>query len=86
MNIKPLAVAACALLALRLVFAPSVSHGQAAAEDPLLAPLILELTKQQLQVAANQAKIDEKLAAIAEDVRLARIFVGRGGGAPAATK
>ena len=86
MNTKPLVVAACGFLALGLTLTPNLSHGQAAAEDPLLAPLIAEIAKQQAQVAANQVKIDEKLALIAENVRLARIFAGRGGGvaAPAA--
>ncbi len=39
-----------------------------------------ELTAQQVVATENQTKIDEKLAAIAEAVRLARIFVARGGG------
>jgi len=34
---------------------------------------------QQAEIAANQAKIDEKLAALAESVRTARIFASRGG-------
>jgi hypothetical protein len=34
---------------------------------------------QQAEIAANQAKIDEKLAALAEVVRTARIFASRGG-------
>ena len=34
---------------------------------------------QQAEIAANQAKIDEKLAALAETVRTARIFASRGG-------
>jgi len=34
---------------------------------------------QQAEIAANQAKIDEKLAALAEVVRMARIFASRGG-------
>jgi RsiW-degrading membrane proteinase PrsW (M82 family) len=65
---------------LALALGPRSSLGQAAADDALLAPLIEEIAKQQTQVVENQAKIDEKLAGIAEDLRLARIFVGRGGG------
>ncbi len=64
---------------------PSASQGQAGAEDPLLAPLVEEITKQQATIVDNQTKIEEKLAGIAEDLRVARIFVGRGGG-KAATK
>jgi cytochrome c-type biogenesis protein CcmH/NrfF len=37
------------------------------------------LRAQQAEIAANQAKIDEKLAALAEVVRTARIFASRGG-------
>jgi hypothetical protein len=59
---------------------PQPSLGQAAADDPVLAPLIEEITKQQVAIVENQTKIDEKLAVIAENIRLARIFVGRGGG------
>jgi hypothetical protein len=54
--------------------------GQAGGDDPLLAPLITELATQQAAVVENQGKIDAQLAVIAEDLRVARIFVGRGGG------
>ena len=49
-------------------------------DDPALTALLNDVTAQQATIAENQAKIDAKLAAIAENVRLARIFVGRGGG------
>ena len=42
--------------------------------------LITEVAAQQTTILENQSQIDEKLAAIGEDVRVARIFVGRGGG------
>jgi hypothetical protein len=80
MKIKPAlgftllaAIAACGL-------APSASHGEAATDDALLTPLIEEITKQQAAIVENQTKIDAKLAVIAEDMRVARIYVGRGGG------
>ena len=60
--------------------APRPSLGQAGGDDPLLAPLIEEITKQQATIVENQTQIDAKLAVIAEDLRVARIFVGRGGG------
>lgn len=65
------------------VVAPLPSSGQAGtveAADSAMAALVVELGTQQSQLEANQAKIDEKLAAIAEDVRQARLFVARGGG------
>ena len=60
--------------------APGPSLGQAGAEDPLLAPLVAEIVQQQAAIEDNQTKVEEKLAAIAEDIRVARIYVGRGGG------
>ncbi len=42
--------------------------------------LISELTAQQALLVANQARIDKELAAIKEDLRLARLFSARSGG------
>jgi hypothetical protein len=68
------------LVAAFLFTAPQDSTAQAAnTEDPALLPLILDAQKQQQAVVENQARIDAKLAAIAEDLRVARIFVSRGG-------
>ena len=43
-----------------------------------LTQLLNEVTAQQATIADNQAKIDAKLATIAENIRQARIFAGRG--------
>ena len=82
MNPKSLLVAALAGLAVASVLlAPPQSNGQAAAgDDPALLALVNDVTVQQAAFADNQAKIDAKLAAISENLRLARIYVGRGGG------
>jgi hypothetical protein len=45
-------------------------------EQQLLA-LIKEVQTQQAQIADNQAKIDAKLAEVAETIRVARLFVGK---------
>jgi hypothetical protein len=45
-------------------------------EDQLLA-LIKEVQAQQAQIADNQAKIDSKLAEVAESIRVARIYSKR---------
>jgi pyruvate/oxaloacetate carboxyltransferase len=50
-----------------------------ATSGPKVAALIAELQAQQKALAGNQSKIDEQIAAIAEDVRQARMFVSRGG-------
>jgi hypothetical protein len=42
--------------------------------------VVREVQAQQAVLADNQAKIDAKLAAIAEQLRVARIYSTRGGG------
>jgi hypothetical protein len=60
---------------------PQPSSGQSAdATDPAFVQLITEIAAQQTAIIENHAKLDEKIATITEDVRVARIFVGRGGG------
>ena len=54
--------------------APQQSSGQAE-----LAALIKEVRAQQAAMAANQAKINEKLANLTETIRVARILSSRGG-------
>jgi hypothetical protein len=43
-----------------------------------IAALTKELQSQQKSIAENQTKIDEKIAAIAEALRQAKIYAGRG--------
>lgn len=75
-----LAVGSMAFALLAVV--PTSSKGQAnAAEEALPNALLTELAAQQVVIDENQTKIEEKIAAIAEDIRQARIFVARGGGA-----
>jgi hypothetical protein len=72
-----------ALIAICLV---SFSAGISAAEPPKesdreqgqVAALAKEVQVQVTTMAENQKKIDEKTAAIAEALRLARIYSGRG--------
>lgn len=81
MNPKSLVipVLAAAILATAL-FLPTRSNGQAGVDDPALAILVTEVSTQQTTIIDNQAKIDAKLAKIAENLRLARIYAGRAGG------
>lgn len=79
-----LALLGCAILG-AAAFLPIPSSGQApaavaVAEDPQIELLVGEVAAQQKVIAANQAKIDAQVAAIAEEVRIARIFAGRAGG------
>jgi hypothetical protein len=59
---------------------PRSSLGQAGSDDALLSPLVEEIARQQATIVENQVQIDAKIAVIAENIRLARIFVSRGGG------
>ena len=81
MNPKPLVVGAvvaasvCGWLA-----SPNQSHAQNDNPNQALNTLFAEVAAQQIVIAENHTKIDEKLAAVAEEIRLARIYSGRGGG------
>jgi hypothetical protein len=46
-------------------------------DDKELLALVKEVQAQQLQIAANQTKIDSKLAELAESLRMARIYSSR---------
>jgi hypothetical protein len=61
------------------LLAASAIRGQApdASDEPRLLVLVKEVQAQQAQIADNQAKIDAKLAQIAETLRVARIFTAR---------
>ena len=70
-----------ALLFVATLFAVSSTVAQAPADtnqEPRLLALIREVQSQQAQLAENQAKIEEKLAAVSESVRTARIYAKRG--------
>ena len=58
-------------------FAPVHSGGQTG-EDIVLAQLVTDVSTQQQTIVDNQTKIDAKLATIGENLRLARIYAGRG--------
>jgi hypothetical protein len=72
-----LLLAFCAIIT--LVFsAPAQAPKHNPAQEELAA-LIKEVRAQQGAIAANQAKISEKLATLAESIRVARIYSSRGG-------
>ena len=78
LSMKPtLLFAFCALITL-VSSAPAQApqHNPAQAE---LAVLIKEVRAQQAAIAANQVKLNEKLATLAESIRVARIYSSRGG-------
>lgn len=74
-----LTFAGCAVLAAAAFF-PIESSGQATAEeDAQVQQALAEIAAQQTILTENQAKIDEKVALVAEEIRVARIFAGRAG-------
>src|SRR5207237_8544847 len=78
LSMKPtLLFAFCAIMTLGS-FAPAQAPQQAPAQLELAA-LIKEVRAQQAAMAATQVKIDEKLATLAESIRVARIYSSRGG-------
>jgi hypothetical protein len=60
---------------------PRESNGQAAAdEQQQITALVVEIAQQQTKLVENQKQLDDKLAAVAENLRLTKIYVSRGGG------
>jgi hypothetical protein len=82
MKPKPIALTLLGAIAFLASLAlPRESVGQAAAnEEAQIAQALVDVAAQQTVIAENQGKIDEKVAAIAEEIRVARIFAGRTGG------
>jgi hypothetical protein len=75
---KPtLLLAFCAIITL-VASAPAQAPQHNPAREELAA-LIKEVRAQQAAIAANQVKINEKLATLAESIRIARIYSSRGG-------
>ena len=76
------------LLALTAVFSLALLLTAPAAEAPdanqqqeqQVLAVAKEVRGQQIAIAENQAKMDEKLATIAESLRVARIYSSRSGG------
>jgi hypothetical protein len=68
---------------------PGVSHGQSGADsvsNEVLASHVTQLEQNQGQIASNDQKIQELIASATEEVRLCKIYVSRGGGAPKKVK
>jgi hypothetical protein len=55
----------------------SSAQAPAQKDDQAVLQLAKEVQAQQLEIAANQTKIEEKLVEIAEQIRVARLFSAR---------
>lgn len=68
------------LLGVLVLLATSIGAQLPASPDQKeLEALFTVVQDQQIQIAENQAKIDAKLALLAEAIRVARIYSSRGG-------
>lgn len=61
------------------IFPPTHSAAQSDTDSAAANLLLQEVQTQQTTLAENQKQIDAKLADIAESLRVARIYVSRGG-------
>jgi len=69
------------LLSLTLLLAaPAAEAPDASKQQEQVLVAVKEVRGQQAAIAENQAKIDAKLATIAESLRVARIYSSRAGG------
>lgn len=76
-NFKFLALCGLLAAAAGSLFGPAHAQTASVADIKATAEAILALQDQQKTITDNQAKIDAKLASIAENVRVARLFSSR---------
>jgi len=76
---KSFSLIATCLLALTVTVLAAEPAKENEQEAQQLLALVKEVQTQQAAIAENQAKIDAKMAAIAEALRLARIYSSRSG-------
>ena len=72
------AITLAALLSTGLLYTASAADQAKTQSDQQMARLVKEIQVQQAAIGENQGKIDAKMATIAEAIRQARIFAGRG--------
>jgi len=58
----------------------SLFCSSSAQEPSNLVATVDSLKKQQSQIADNQTKLDEKISDLTESIRVARLYMSRGGG------
>jgi type IV secretory pathway VirB2 component (pilin) len=78
---KPIVLlGAAAVAAIGALSFPHPSAGQAPGDEQAIAQVVTEIAGQQAKILTNQQVIDQKVATIEESLRVARIYVSRGGG------
>jgi len=78
-NLSMKTVFSSAIVILTALVSSGSAQNPAVANEQRLLTLVQQVQAQQAQIASNQDKLDTKLAEVAEAIRLARIFAGRGG-------
>jgi hypothetical protein len=63
-----------------VVLTATVAASPGRADEPPLLTVVSELKAQQAQISENETKIEAKLTSLADTIRVARIFMSRGGG------
>jgi ribosomal protein S5 len=76
-TLKLLALAALLAAGVNSILSPAQAQSESVAAIKATADAIQTLQDQQKTIADNQAKIDTKLATIAENVRVARLYAAR---------
>lgn len=78
---KPIVLfGAAAVFAIGALCFPHPSVGQAPGDEQAIVQLVTEIADQQAKILTNQQNIDQKVATVEESLRVARIYVSRGGG------
>jgi hypothetical protein len=71
---------AAAVAVVTAVLAPRTSTAQAPGDEQAVLRLVADIAAQHAKIIENQQAIDRKMAAIEENLRVAKIYVSRGGG------
>ena len=71
---------AAAVAAICALSFPAASSGDVPADEQAIVQIVNEIAAQHAKIAANQQAIEQKVALIEENLRVARIYVSRGGG------
>lgn len=82
-SMKPRTILYSVVAAGAAVFAfyPKPVTAQTDTPNPALEEALQDVQKQQATIVDNQKQIDDKLAAVSDALRIARIYVSRGGAA-----
>jgi peptidoglycan hydrolase CwlO-like protein len=67
-------------LAVASIFVAILCSGNAQSSSSPLFDVVNALKQQQAQIADNQNNVDDKINSLTEEIRVARLYMSRGGG------